>query len=589
MSQRLPEAHANPGENAVKNAINAKPIQPTVVPPPHTSFLRKASPLVLLASLAVFLSVSLVAVRGKGGAPPPEAPTALTPQLTTGEKLEDAKLEPKEELRAQLNAVRDFLPAAEKLAKAVGTPQAHPLLDLAYAAVPAGEEEAGKKDIKELKGCLIGALTALRRLYQAACTAAEAADTYDYEDGKGLISSLSVCEDESLSEAQRERLVPFKISVHFSYLHYMRLSKEVQAMREKIEDERPYKIEGVKRAFLSAAADLKHLQEAKEGRKRAFKKAVQRRQGLQGTVRLLLTKQAFNALQQLQEEFGLVSAYVALAEEAAISQFEDAGMNGGLAALKENIAKSEMLLATLVSEFTTVLAGEDFGRIKAQVKKIEASLAPSKDELEKAWSIVTSHMEFRASLRGPLKEKTRRLLTQTLERACRKQELQTTLESMRAAILEALAHSSSAQEDSVGDGLAKRLLEEADAIVSRSHTRTAYVNSSKQSVKQVGSLNEAASVMRLAAATGAASLEDLVDARLLMLKAHLLSSLEEETGSLMQGAAVIFQDNQQLEKLRNQLDRAHQAAKAAGTLEEKAHAVAEMRTIADEAWRAGRT
>ncbi|KAL8270115.1 hypothetical protein Esti_005969 [Eimeria stiedai] len=150
------EADADPGENAV----NAQPIHPSVFPPPRASSFQ------------------------------------------TVEK-------PKDKVKSERRGLRYILPAAENLAKAVGTTQAKRLLDLAYAGLPAGEEETKEKDIKELQGNLDGALGALIKLHQTARTAAEAADTDDHEDGNGLLVALWMCEDESLS-GLRERLAPFQ-------------------------------------------------------------------------------------------------------------------------------------------------------------------------------------------------------------------------------------------------------------------------------------------------------------------------------------------------------------------------------------------
>ncbi|KAL8450218.1 hypothetical protein Emed_002614 [Eimeria media] len=568
----------------LQNDRIAQPIQPSIPSPPRASFLRKASPLILFASLAFLLSASLVAVRGK-------RQTALSPQLSAGEKTKDKESHPNKDIISDLHAVRDSLPAAEELAEAVGTTEAQELFDVAYAAVRAGEEEIGKEDVKQLQKCLFGALNALRRLHQAACRAAEIADTYDYEDGKEIMRALLICDDESLSKAQRDGLVPFKTSIQISYLHYRQLSKQVQALREKIEAEVPYKIEHIKTSFLSAAADLEYLRKAKEERRRVFKRMVERRQGLQATYRLLLTQQAFNDLQQLREEFELAEMYVALVQEAAANEPEEGERRRHLETLKENIAKNEMLLASLIGESTSVLTGENFEKMKAQVKKVEASLELSKCELEKTWQSVDLQTNLPVSLDASLKAKAKTRLLQALERARRKHEMEATLESVHTAITEALDYRSNARSDEAKgrDGLGRAFLEEADSIASRTESVDADVDACKHSVQQLESLKDAESILRVAAATSAASLAELVKARLLIMRIHLSNSLKDEISSIRADAAAVFHGrNQHLKELKNKVHSAYQAAREAGTLREKAQAVAEMRKIADEARRAGR-
>ncbi|KAL8444631.1 hypothetical protein Emag_005414 [Eimeria magna] len=579
------ETDADPRENTEIT----QPIQPSVTSSPRASFLRKAWPSMLFASLAAFLSVSLVAGHGNRSATPLKAWSALTPRLDAVEKLENVESISNKEIFSQLNAVRSLLPAAAKLAKAVGTTEAQQLLGLAYAAVPAGKQQMKGKNIMELQGCLAGALDALRRLHQAACAAAEIADAYDYEDGNALVSALPMCEDKSLSRAQREGLAPFKTSVHFSYLHYMQLSKRVQMLREKIEGERPpYAIGDIKTALYSTAADLEYLRKAKEDRRRAFKRALERRQGLQATLRLLLAQQTFKGLQELHEEFKLVGVYVALAEEAAASGLEGAKMNSNLEALKESIAKNEVLLASLISESTTVLTGDNFEKMKTQAKRVETFLELLKYQLEKTWQSATSQTKIPASLDAPLKVKAQMSLTQALECACRKQEVQATVESMRTAIAEALTYRSGDPEQSMGNDLASIFLKEVNYIAGRTDKINANVNSCKRSLQQLENLKGVESMTRAAAAIGAASLAELVDAQLLIIKIHLLSSLEEETSSVMADAAAAFLNNQHLAELQNRINCAHHAAREAGTLQEKAQAVAEMRKIADEVEDAGR-
>ncbi|KAL8444636.1 hypothetical protein Emag_005419 [Eimeria magna] len=212
--------------------------------------------------------------------------------------------------RERVAWLRQLMPPAEKLAKAIATDEAERLLTAARNRLWEGEKAAAG-DLIGLEGSVESAVSALNKLHHLARKTAATWAEESSDSIKKTSDFLNTWGEHELSFNEEERmgLNPFITTLTASKEHHDRVHKQILQMNENIQSQKPLELWLDKTAFLSTANDLEALRSATSEKKYAALITERLRLTALEAVKGVLNVQREQLARWFQQELEMLNAY----------------------------------------------------------------------------------------------------------------------------------------------------------------------------------------------------------------------------------------------------------------------------------------
>lgn len=277
----------------------------------------------LLVSAGFFIATLLKPVAPKAALPAPEegeGPPSGLPEdkgpleeeAQPAERLE-VLIDPRlEATRKRLVKVKALLPTAARLADAVASPEAQELFKTVQSTVSEGLQAAQPgNDTTELEPSLTTALTALRRLHEAAREKAGRLLLGDrflhaLPELEILESDVAMAASELEGDMVRQTVEPFLRTIRSLQQSAQTLHKRVGNVGAWLHAEREFEDERDEEALRTAAVNLEYLYSTSEARRHSFQVADQVHQCSINAAKALLMAERDDLLWQVNERLKLL-------------------------------------------------------------------------------------------------------------------------------------------------------------------------------------------------------------------------------------------------------------------------------------------
>ncbi|CDJ59919.1 hypothetical protein, conserved [Eimeria maxima] len=383
------------------------------VPPPKLEFrpLRAAALTKVFGTfVALAIGFWLVSASGKtrsvphvGGAMSEET-YGLSKNAAGGEASthdEDTASEttandPSEEMR-RLQTVRGLLPAASRLAAAIGTSEAENILSSVHKSFSVVGHTAGLAlDSKRIEDSIKSGLQGLRLLHTVALRHAAA-----LADDGTLVPSFSVLESEEVGTwvedeikhvFEGDTVLPFIVYMHSLKQSVIDISQRFTRARDRLSMVTPFRDERDEDRLISAAAELDWLLSLGERKRQMIERAATLKDCAISGVRIHLKYHVEEWIRTLQGSLELVHAHVDLVSNDLESSFENSSTlehavedTGNIHTIRRKLAKVNDLLQGMrrakqaVHESTSVEIGV------SAFKEAEQLMKEAQDLVDDCW------------------------------------------------------------------------------------------------------------------------------------------------------------------------------------------------------------
>lgn len=509
--------------------------------------------------------------------------------------------EPAVGARERLEKVRDLLPAAENLAKAVGTEEAQTLLLTVRKSLEEAVTTEEDKDSRKIADAIKTALSALHRLHEAAIEEGEA--ILQEEEPIPALPVLDPWEQLTAAtisgvEIETETVKALMATIKSIQENIAKHALRMQSAREGLHKAKAFQDERDRKVLVAATCDLACIRATSKTKRRAAQGVRELHNKALSSIRALLLGKRGHVLRYAQGQLDVLRVYVELArptrdEGAFEARVDDAKSNAAaLQALEADLDAAEMI-AWQTTELDNIAQSESLESMIDASNAAGDFEAALRELLARGWEAATSL----TSLPERLDESSQNLLFEaakkTQSRAINDEaKLKDTMEFLHsplATVLLDLSDASMTSRHLVSASLVKRLMnstnnkaQQADELIKQS-ARIA------QTLKRRIRLETAREHIENIIANAVAVVRLREESYLQIMSCHLMTFLGKEmTLTATRAARALSHEFRPsgeqasvMPWLKGQYEAAREAAKTAKTVGETATAAASMRALTE--------
>lgn len=561
------------------------------------------------SSLALFVSISILILCAKrlisprNGLPRRIAEGQKPQVQSTGEYIgtEETNLEEKEDAatgaaRQKLAEIGKLLPAAQALAKALGTEEGEALLKTVQGSVAATGAE---KDREKLTEAFESAMKALRRLHAASL---DLVDKLVQGESGGLeLALINSWNEQSfgLGEDDRDYVSPYLKTMNSFKRVHNRLSQRMVDLQEYFRKEKPFQSLDDEEALISAAKYLEAINSMAADRAYALQGALQTGNGFRGVLRALLVGRGEFRERRLQGALEMLEAFAAtVVDKDEVARVVDPSQDfsddtSPVVSLRKNLRKCKAHMSLLVTETALMRASNSVADMVAAhmravpigdsifsiVKKVEAVLNM---QTEPAYEVDSSTVQM---LRIVLANANERVLA---DNEVARKLGETTIQNASAALRE--GYFGTENRVYIGKDFVRRVLKSKREVLETMEARAMEFEDMVNDFERSEDLSKIKDI--LAHATGEAhkSVESKVSAELDCVAsstiAFLARDVEREahrvSALIDKGRAVYSFKNIHSDEIRKQINKDIRTLEEADTIQDIVDAAASLREISNE-------
>lgn len=496
--------------------------------------------------------------------------------------------------RARLEAIRELLPAAARLAAALDSPESQRLLTIVQKSV--GQLEMDPAKVPDIKASLQSGLKALRSLHQDAIERAEAIMEADkFLPGPAEMGPWEQTSTEALLGGEQgpegTAVSPLMTNLRSFHQIAVKMSRRLADVHARMSVLRTFKGERDGQLLLATAAGLEALLATNEAKQHAVTVAQHLRESVSGGVEALFLVQRENALYELQQKFEVMRLVANLAKSKTGE--ETSGDTESLQEVEGGIEEVTRLVARLCSECKRIRERATAVEMLAAVPQIERLEERAVELIDTLWedSVVLPGLPDR------LDSSTKKLVEAIAQRAHQrvtsevasvKESLRQIAESGRNA-LPGLRNPSESDDEartgSNGNDLMTQIGMITNAVERLADAAAHSLDYLMQSDELTSSLEQIRKIIEFARWIGDEKQKALLLQGYCVQAAGLERDMTYSNSLAARAASRVLgpsrPEKQELEKLQRQFEAARTAAMQAQTLHEGATAVAAMRAHAE--------
>ncbi|CDI86511.1 hypothetical protein, conserved [Eimeria praecox] len=504
----------------------------------------------------------------------------------------------KSEALRRLQRVRVLLPAASRLAAAVGTTEAQKLLGSVQKAFSEARS-AAESDEKRLESSLNDGMQALRSLHQAALQQAKVLA----QDG-AQVPVFSLLESEEVEGSMENELehviegdtvLPFMVYLRSLQESVIGLSRRFEDAHERLLAETHFADERDEYMLVSAVAELEWLLSLGERKRQVIQRATTLKGCAICGIRIHLRCHVEEWMRTLQGSMELLQAYVGLVSNAIQSSFENPNPlelaeedSSSVHNLRRKLTEVKELLSELRKAKQDVHASTSVGSAAAAFKKAEQIKGEAQTLLDDCWDttkvLPSPNHELTTSDTALLaRSATKALVIADEENAA----IGASLSTVYSRCSDALQKSDTAMANAkhINPAVAEQLRAHAKETEDRVALHMKRIQHSATQLQSTEDLTDAIMLLEDLGEHIPVLVECNKRAVLLVLESYLHTLLEEDIQASVKAAAHAFSSKLTLtgpnkmlfEKLQRRFNKAKMAATKAANLTEAAQAAAKIR------------